>query len=87
MDKKEFLILDFCENFKYFSENQQQQENSRQFSLNEKLFILRRRFCLEKEGVDDLLGLTQKPLKARLEVAFFTRLVERLSIFGDEKYF
>lgn len=40
-DKKEFLILDFCENFKYFSENQQQEESAKQLTLNEKLFLLR----------------------------------------------
>lgn len=40
-DKREFLILDFCENFRYFSENNQQEESSRQLSINEKLFILR----------------------------------------------
>ncbi|MBV7441012.1 DEAD/DEAH box helicase family protein [Weeksellaceae bacterium TAE3-ERU29] len=39
--KREFLILDFCENFEYFSENQQQQDSQRQLSLNEKLFLIR----------------------------------------------
>lgn len=40
-DKKEFLILDFCENFEEFGENKQQKELNRQMSVNEKLFLIR----------------------------------------------
>lgn len=42
-DKKEFLILDFCENFEYFSENPHQKEGSKVMTLNQKLFILKLR--------------------------------------------
>lgn len=42
-DKREFLILDFCGNFEYFSENPQQKESSKVMTLNQKLFILKLR--------------------------------------------
>lgn len=42
-DKKEFLILDFCQNFEFFAVNPKGQESKRQASLNEKLFLLRLR--------------------------------------------
>ena len=40
-DKKEFLILDFCQNFEFFSENPKGMEAVPQPSLNEKIFNLR----------------------------------------------
>lgn len=40
-DKKEFLILDFCQNFEYFNENPNGTDTARQASLNEKLFVFR----------------------------------------------
>lgn len=40
-DKDEFLILDFCRNFEYFSLNQQQKEGKRQPTVNERLFLIR----------------------------------------------
>lgn len=40
-DKKEFLILDFCQNFEFFNENPKGVDTNRQQSLNEKLFIFR----------------------------------------------
>jgi type I restriction enzyme R subunit len=36
--KKEFLILDFCQNFEFFSENPKGTETERPQTLNEKLF-------------------------------------------------
>lgn len=40
-DKKDFLILDFCENFKFFSENPKGVDANKAQSLNEKLFVFR----------------------------------------------
>ena len=40
-DKKEFLILDFCQNFEFFNEKPRGIETKQQQSLNEKLFIFR----------------------------------------------
>lgn len=40
-DKKDFLILDFCQNFEFFSENPKGMEAVPQPSLNEKIFNLR----------------------------------------------
>lgn len=39
--KKHFLILDFCGNFEFFSQNPQGMEANRQASLSEKVFIFR----------------------------------------------
>ena len=40
-DKKEFLILDFCQNFEFFSENPKGVEAVPQPTLNEKIFNIR----------------------------------------------
>lgn len=39
--KKEFLILDFCQNFEFFKENPQGAEPNRQISLAERLFNIK----------------------------------------------
>lgn len=59
-DKKEFLILDFCENFKFFSLNPKGVETSNPQSLNEKLFILRLKLSqlliAQEDDADKQLG-------------------------------
>lgn len=54
--KKEFLILDFCENFEFFNENPRGTETARPQTLNEKLFNFKLRLSallLEQESETD----------------------------------
>lgn len=57
--KKEFLILDFCQNFEFFEENPQGVEPAKQVSLAERLFNLRLKLSQvllvqEDEGLKEL---------------------------------
>ena len=54
--KKEFLILDFCQNFEFFSENPKGTETERPQTLNEKLFNFKLRLSqiiLEQRNEED----------------------------------
>ena len=59
-DKKDFLILDFCQNFEFFEVNPKGTESSRQPSLNEKIFIIRlslsQLFLAQEEEASQELG-------------------------------
>ena len=59
--KKEFLILDFCQNFEFFSENPKGTETERPQTLNEKLFNFKLRLSQilleQKEEEEKKLGI------------------------------
>ena len=63
VDKENFYIFDFCQNFEYFDENPDGVEGKLQVSLSQKIFIKRLELAQSLKNNDDSLKLLSDKLK------------------------